>query len=250
VIGALLWDVDGTLAETERDGHRVAFNQAFEALEVPWRWSESCYGELLTVVGGYERLLWDMGRRAAAPAAAAERTRLARAIHRLKNERYADIVRRGELALRPGVMELLQDCWRSSVATAIVTTTSPGNIEALLGRQLGAGWRQRFALVVSGADVARKKPDPQAYRLALEALELAPAAAVAIEDAPAGIAAARAAAVSVVVTHSHYFPQSEAAGVLAHGPSLAEITAWEPAVRAGATRVDLEQIGRWHAASR
>ena len=103
MLKALLWDVDGTLAETERDGHLSAFNSAFESLNLPWRWSEPRYGELLAVTGGYERLLHDMSQRSEAPADAAERAQLARRIHREKNRAYEEIVRRGQLPLRPGV---------------------------------------------------------------------------------------------------------------------------------------------------
>ena len=96
MIRALLWDVDGTLAETERDGHRVAFNRAFATAGVPWRWSEDRYGQLLAVTGGRERLLHDMQTQAAAPATAEERASLAAHLHQLKNQHYAVIVSRGE----------------------------------------------------------------------------------------------------------------------------------------------------------
>ena len=110
MIGALLWDVDGTLAETERHGHLVAFNQAFAALGLPWRWSESRYGELLAVAGGRERLLHDMQSQPEAPVQPGARERLATDAHRLKNEYYGAIVRGGRLPLRPGVAQLLEDC--------------------------------------------------------------------------------------------------------------------------------------------
>ncbi len=110
LLRAILWDVDGTLAETERDGHLVAFNQAFEALNVPWRWSEERYGELLAVTGGRERLLHDMQCQDRAPADPQERRSLVERVHRLKNELYAAIVASGELPLREGVRELLVDC--------------------------------------------------------------------------------------------------------------------------------------------
>ena len=103
---ALLWDVDGTLAESERDGHRVAFNLAFEACGVPWRWDEARYGELLRITGGRERLLHDMQTQSDAPTMAAERAALAAAIHQRKNQFYAELVRGGGIPLREGVVEL------------------------------------------------------------------------------------------------------------------------------------------------
>ena len=102
---AVLWDVDGTLAETERDGHLVAFNAAFEQLGIPWRWDEHRYGELLRVTGGVERVLHDMQTQSWAPQGLDERIALARRIHKAKNRRYADLVASGALPLRPGVRD-------------------------------------------------------------------------------------------------------------------------------------------------
>jgi len=244
VIGALLWDVDGTLAETERDGHLLAFNRAFEALGVPWCWGAAHYGELLAVAGGYERLLHDMAQRREAPAQPAARAALARRVHRLKNELYAGIVAAGELPLREGVAALLADCRTAGVPLGIATTSSAANVAALLGRHLGSAWRTQFAAVVCAEQAPRKKPDPQVYRCALAGLGVPAEAAVAIEDAPAGVAAARSAGVAVIVTHSHYFPQLHADGVLAAGPSLGSAAGWRPAA-AHAGRIDLAQINRW-----
>ena len=154
LIKALLWDADGTLAETERDGHLVAFNRAFEALGVPWQWSEPHYGELLAVAGGRERLLYDMSRREEAPSDARQGGALADNLHRLKNQIYAGIVRRGELPLRAGVAELLAECcvcaplfprlhcrWRVGVRS--VTRTE---------RRLAAGRRCARHAYQSGSD--------------------------------------------------------------------------------------------------
>lgn len=155
MIRALLWDVDGTLAETERDGHLVAFNRAFEALGVPWRWSEQHYGELLTVAGGRERLLHDMSRREEAPGDARQREALAETVHRLKNQIYEGIARRGDLPLRAGVAELLSECCRAHLPMGIVTTTSHGNVEALLEWHLGSHWKDHFATVVCANEAPR-----------------------------------------------------------------------------------------------
>jgi HAD superfamily hydrolase (TIGR01509 family) len=247
LIRAILWDVDGTLAETERDGHLVAFNQAFEALHVPWRWSEERYGELLAVAGGRERLMHDMQSQEHAPADPRERRSLAEQVHRLKNEYYARIVGDGELPLRAGVRELMLDCERAGLRMGIVTTTSRSNVEALLKTHLGKGWESAFAAVVCAEQAPRKKPDPQAHLLALDTLQLPAQEAVAMEDAPAGVAAAKAAGVPVIVTRSYYFPATESADALAVGPSLGRIDGWRPSVDAGCKRIDLKQISRWYA---
>jgi HAD superfamily hydrolase (TIGR01509 family) len=249
VLKALLFDVDGTLAETERDGHRVAFNRAFESLGVPWRWSEADYGELLKVAGGRERLLHDMRRQSAAPADGAERHALAARLHRLKNEYYTGIARSGALPLREGVAELLADCARAGLKLGITTTTSRGNVAALLEGHLGAHWRAGFAAVVCAEEAPAKKPDPEVYRLALDTLGLTAREAVAIEDSPAGIEAARRAGVPVILTRSYYFPDSPGRGVLAAGASLASCDGWQPSADARATRISLDQIRRWHAHS-
>ncbi len=249
MLRAILWDVDGTLAETERDGHLVAFNQAFETLQVPWRWSEKRYGELLAVAGGRERLMHDMQSQEHAPADPRERRRLAERVHRLKNEYYARIVAGGELPLREGVRELMRDCERAGLPMGIVTTTSRSNVEALLGTHLGEHWESAFAAVVCAEQARSKKPDPQAYRVVLDALRLAPQQAVAMEDAPAGVAAAHAAGVPLIITRSYYFPETESADALAVGLSLGRTEGWRPAAGEGSERIDLKQINRWYAQS-
>ena len=248
MISALLWDVDGTLAETERDGHLVAFNLAFAALAIPWRWSDERYAQLLRVAGGCERLLHDMQSQPEAPAHPKEREALAERIHRLKNHAYADIVTRGALPLRAGVRELLRDCVQAAVRLGIVTTTSRSNIDALLRTHLGTDWQSIFDVVVSAEEAPKKKPHPQAYLAALDTLQLRAEDTVAMEDAPAGVAAARAAGVPVIVTRSHYFHSDPCRGALAVGVSLGRIEDWNPAADPHAVRVDLSQIIRWHAA--
>jgi HAD superfamily hydrolase (TIGR01509 family) len=254
LIEAILWDVDGTLAETERDGHRLAFNQAFQTLKLPWQWEEHHYGALLAVAGGRERLLHDMQFQEHAPIELKEREQLAEQLHRLKNELYAEIVAQGHLRLRAGVRELIDECVRERVQMAIVTTTSRRNVDALLSKQLGDQWESMFSSVVCAEQAPAKKPNPQAYCLALQDLRVRPRAALAIEDAPAGVAAARAAGVPVLVTCSHYFPAARspaelASGVLAFGPSLGHAPGWSPSADAGVTRIDLHQLRRWSVAA-
>ena len=243
---ALIWDVDGTLAETERDGHRVGFNAAFEALGVPWRWSEARYGELLRVMGGAERLLHDMATQPDAPASAQAREELALRLHKVKNERYVQIVAAGGIALRGGVRELLDECTAAGLPMAIATTTSRGNVEALLGTHLGAHWEQRFACVVCAEDAPSKKPDPLAYTIALERLGLRAHQALAIEDSPAGVQACASAGMPVIVTRSVYFADPPVPGALAVGPGLHSAEGWQPAVAGRETeRIDLAQLRRW-----
>jgi HAD superfamily hydrolase (TIGR01509 family) len=249
MLEAVLWDVDGTLAETERDGHLVAMNAAFDQLGVPWRWSAGHYGELLRVAGGYERLLHFMAGEPRAPASMDERQAMAQRIHLLKNRLYAERVASGALPLRAGVRELFDDCTSAGVRMAIVTTTSRGNVAALLGAHLGPRWQDVFAAVVCAEDAPQKKPDPQAYRIALEQLGLPASATVAIEDSAMGLAAATAVGIPVLVTRSIYFADDPVAEALAMGPDLGTVAGWTPAADAdpAADRVGLAQIRRWHA---
>lgn len=244
---AILWDVDGTLAETERDGHLVAFNLAFESHGLPWRWDDARYARLLRVTGGRERLLHDMFDRSDAPRIQAERAALAAALHRAKNAFYAQLVHDGAVPLRPGVAGLMAECEARGIAMAIATTTSRSNVVALLQSTMGTGWHARFAAIVCGEDVARKKPDPEVFQCVLSQLDIAPLQAVAIEDSPGGAAAARAAGVPVVVTRSLFFADAAIDEAIAIGPGLDRRAGWHPAALAGNVQgsVGLDDILGW-----
>ena len=247
MLAALLWDVDGTLAETERDGHRVAFNQAFAELGLHWHWDTERYGRLLRVTGGHERLLAAMAGEGDAPALAGEREALARELHRVKNRCYATTVHDGTIQLRPGVAALIDEAAERGVRQAIVTTTSRTNVEALLGRRLGNAWAERFDAVVCGEDVRAKKPDPEAHRRALAALRLPALNTLAIEDSCAGATAARAADVPVLVTRSDYFADDPIDAAVAIGPGLHVREGWQPAPAARpAEHITLDDLIDWH----
>ena len=245
---ALLWDVDGVLAETERDGHRVAFNQAFESFGLSWRWDAARYGELLRVSGGRERVLADMATRADAPIRARDREALARALHARKNTFYAQWIGSGVIALREGVFELMHECLARGVRMGIASTTSRANVEALLRHQLGASWQGLFAAIVCGEDVQLKKPDPEVYVRALEQLGDGPLQVVAVEDSPGGVAAARGAGVPVLVTRSAYFGAATIEDAIAIGPGLHDRRGWRPALPwdgRSPLRVGLDDIEAW-----
>lgn len=248
-LAAIVWDVDGTLAETERDGHRVAFNGAFESFGLPWRWDERRYGELLLVTGGRERLLADMATHADAPVSPAEREHLARALHARKNALYAERLREHGIALRGGVAALIEEARERGWRQAIATTTSRTNLDALMRLHYGAAWHHRFDAVVCGEDVQRKKPDPEAHRqsLRLLALDATPQRAVAIEDSPIGAAAAHAAGLPVVLARSFYFADADAGPAVAAGPGLDARVGWQPALPSsdGEGGVTLDDIDAW-----
>jgi HAD superfamily hydrolase (TIGR01509 family) len=247
-LDSVLWDVDGTIAETERDGHRVAFNLAFEAFQLPWRWDDVRYGELLRVAGGRERLLHDIENRPDAPRGTDERVALARALHEKKNSIYAELMSGSGIPLRGGVLELMQECRDQGVPMAIATTTSRSNVAVLLSRHMGRRWSDWFGAIVCGEDVRLKKPDPEVYVQALHLLRSEPLRAVAIEDSPAGVAAALAAQCAALVTRSFYFADAPIVGAIAVGPGLDSRIGWEPAlseVGLGSQRVRLADIAHW-----
>ena len=198
-IQALIFDVDGTLADTE-ELHRQAFNAAFADAGLRWDWQRALYRELLRVTGGKERIahfidtlgLDALDRRAA----------LARvpALHAAKTRHYAALVAGGALRLRPGVARLLREARAAGLHLAIASTTSPANVEALLLATLGPEGPALFDVIASGDLVAHKKPAPDVFELALRALGLDADEAVAFEDSAPGLRAARAAGLWTVVT--------------------------------------------------
>ena len=236
MLRALVWDVDGTLAETEHDGHRIAFNQAFADEGLAWHWDEDLYRELLATTGGKERLRgWWQRVDPAAAAAPEAAARIAR-LHVRKTAIYVDLVARGAVQLRPGVARLLQAAREAGLTLAIATTTSPDNVQALLQATLGAdspGW---FACIGAGDVVPTKKPAPDIYLWVLQRLGLAAADCLALEDSAPGCAAAVAAGLPTVVTRSCY----TLADTLPAGPLLR-------ADLADLATVGLAQLRAWHA---
>ena len=182
-----------------------------------------------------------------APATPGEREALARQLHAAKNRHYATLMDEGSLPLRPGVAALIEQAASAGLRQAIVTTTSRANVDALLRTHFGSRHQGLFSALICGEDVQRKKPDPEAYTRALQALGLPPLATVALEDSPGGVAAARAADVPVLVTRSLYFASTTLEGAIAIGPGLHQRNGWTPALQ-GEGAVQLADVERWHAA--
>lgn len=202
---ALLFDVDGTLAETEHDGHRVAFNRTFAEHGLSWHWNESRYRELLETSGSSERIAAYVRSDHPHWLNQTDATARIKQMHLDKNRHYAGLVVAGNIHLRPGVMALLRQAIAQNLRVAIVTTTHRSNVDALLAVTLDAELRNAFQVFVTGEDVARKKPDPECYQLALHALKLAPDETLAIEDSPNGLNAAHGAGIRSVIVPSVYF---------------------------------------------
>lgn len=199
-LAALIFDVDGTMAETE-ELHRKAFNASFEAAGLTWRWSRDLYAGLLEITGGKERIRHYVAAHCAVPSLGAEA--IAR-LHADKTARYTALVGSAAMALRPGVARLLDEAEAAGLRLAIATTTSPANVTALLEATLGPSGPSRFAVIAAGDCVPAKKPAPDVYHLALARLQLTAEACVAFEDTPNGLHAARGAGIRTIVTTSVY----------------------------------------------
>jgi HAD superfamily hydrolase (TIGR01509 family) len=198
-LDALLWDVDGTLADTEQDGHRPSFNAAFAAAGCDWHWSRPVYARLLAVGGGRERLRTWMETRDDWPTEARRDPEgWVQRVHDHKTALYRQRLLEIGLPLRPGVERLLKEAAAAGLRQAVVTTSSRAAVAALLE---GHCWMAPlFECRVCGEDVVAKKPDPEAYRTALAALGLTADHALALEDSAAGLQAARGAGLAVLIT--------------------------------------------------
>ena len=198
---AIIFDVDGTLSETE-ETHRRAFNRAFSAAGLDWHWDQPLYADLLEVTGGKERIRFYIESFGGTGAPAESLDTFIPALHARKTEAYTEMVSGGEVSLRPGIRELIADARMRGYRLAIATTTTPANVDALLAATLGS--EHCFEVVCAGDSVANKKPAPDVYELALAELGLPASACVAIEDSRNGLLAAAAAGIPTVVTPGVY----------------------------------------------
>jgi HAD superfamily hydrolase (TIGR01509 family) len=217
---ALIFDVDGTLAETE-EAHREAFNAAFVKANLGWCWGRVVYKDLLRVAGGKERIrAFDRLRGEASLISDAEIAEL----HRLKTMIYGDLIAGGGCSLRPGVEALLTAAAARGQRLAIATTTSRGNIDALLSPALGKDWAERFAAIVAGDEVSKKKPAPDVFLEVLSRLNLSASECLSIEDSGIGLMAASRAGIPVLISRSAYFRDDDFSAALVAVDDLTEVT--------------------------
>ena len=210
---AVVLDLDGTLIDSERHVHRVAFNSAFEEFELPYRWGEQQHGELLRITGGKRRIesyLADQG------VAEEERAHLAADLHARKTEIMLELIDKGEVEARPGAQRLLDELGSAGCRLAVATTGSHSWVERVLDQVFGD---TPFEALVTGDEVEERKPDPEAFVVALERLGVERAGAVAVEDSNKGLEAAEAAGLPCAIVANGYTLEEDfsAAGVVLDG---------------------------------
>lgn len=232
---ALIFDVDGTLADTERV-HLAAFNHAFKEMGMDWVWDEALYTELLEISGGKERILhyWKQVNPDIKALNAQDLNDRIGRIHELKTAAYENAVNQGEVSLRPGVLKLMDEALAAGLQLAIATTTSPVNIAALLRHAIGADWRMNFTAIGDASTAPIKKPHPQVYLQMLDALQLPAAQCLAFEDSSNGLRSATAAGLATIVTPNAFTAHHDFTGALKVVPDLSQ--------------VNLLQLRQWHAA--
>lgn len=213
---ALIFDVDGTIADTERDGHRVAFNRAFAEAGLSWEWSVEFYEQLLAIAGGKERIRFYIEKYQPQFLSNNSLSDLIVELHRAKNNHYQQLLKTGAIPLRPGITRLIEEAKNRGVRLAIATTSALPNAIALLEQNLNPEW---FEVIAAGDIVPAKKPAPDIYHYILQKMNLTPRNCLVFEDSHHGLQAATKAGLKTVVTVNEYTKKhdfTEAALVVNH----------------------------------
>ncbi|SMN11526.1 Hypothetical protein CbbY [uncultured Candidatus Thioglobus sp.] len=200
---ALIFDVDGTLANTERDGHLVAFNQAFKTLGLDWEWSNELYHKLLDVTGGQLRIKHYL-KNYKPEFKCEDVDAFAKKVHKLKTEIYVGLVDKGAIPLRTGVVRLFKEAREAGLRLAIATTTTPANVDALIANTLGREAMDWFEVIGAGDCAPNLKPAGDVYAYVLEKMKLDPSQVIAFEDSYNGITSATEAKLKTLVTLNEY----------------------------------------------
>jgi HAD superfamily hydrolase (TIGR01509 family) len=220
---AVIFDVDGTLAETERDGHRVAFNLAFSEHGMDWVWDEALYGELLAVTGGKERIRYFLSDFKKDYEYAGELDLLIKKIHVSKTKHYVSLLKNKAINLRPGVERLINELRFSNLRMAIATTTTPENVTALIKSTLGEHAIEWFDCIAAGDIVAAKKPASDIFDYCLEQLGLVADECLAIEDSAHGVRSSTSAGIPTLATINSYTQDDDFDGAISVVNHLGEV---------------------------
>jgi len=197
---ALIFDVDGTLADNERDGHRVAFNLAFREAGLDWEWDVPTYDILLEVFGGKERIRYFIERYEPEFDVPADLDMWIRELHSRKTHHYTELLKSGAIPLRSGVERLLREARSAGIRLAVASTTTPENVSTLFSATIGPHSIDWFDVIAAGDIVANKKPAPDIYLCALEQLGLDASECLAFWDTEHGLASALDAGLITVIT--------------------------------------------------
>ncbi|MDF1589664.1 MAG: HAD family hydrolase [Gammaproteobacteria bacterium] len=211
---AIIFDVDGTLSETERDGHRVAFNRAFSEAGLDWVWDEELYGKLLAVTGGKERIRFFLSDFHQDFSYDGDIEQLVVQLHAEKTKHYVTLLETKAIGLRPGVARLITEIRDAGLRLAIATTTTPANVTALITSTLGEQALSWFDCIAAGDVVPAKKPAPDIFDYCLEQLGLNPEQCLVFEDSANGVLASRGANLPTVVTFNNYTADDDFSGAI------------------------------------
>ena len=225
-VKAIIFDVDGTLADTE-DAHRIAFNKTFAENGLSWNWDEALYDKLLKVTGGKERIKHYVESYLPDFEKPADYDGFVKRLHLAKTGHYNAMLREGKIVLRPGIRQLIADAREAGITLAISTTTSPENVATLLEVNLGPDWAENFAVNGCGDIVPHKKPAPDIYIWVLEHLKLAPADCIAIEDSVNGLRSALSAGIkNTYITLNQYTHKQDFSGAAGIFEDLSDLPAF------------------------
>ena len=233
MLKALIFDVDGTLADTE-SVHLQAFNHAFADQGLNWHWDEALYTQLLEISGGKERMThyWKQVHPTMKDIVGSGLTDTIEHLHALKTAAYESAVQSGAVKLRPGVLDIIHSAHQQGLRLAIATTTSPVNIAVLLRNAIGPDWKDLFLVIEDASTAPKKKPHPQVYVQTLARLGLPSGQCLAIEDSSNGLRAAMSAGLKTIITQNRFTAHHDFSGALQVLPDLGGVS--------------VEQLRTWH----